>query len=91
MNADIARNRQKEQVGASSTAEINTPTGKQLSPKELYELYHQSDPSTGKPWSYKTLAAAYPGNGSDVTIMTKVNNYAANNGLLVRGQKPKRR
>ena len=91
MNADIARNRQKEQVGTSSTTEINTPAGKQLSPKELYELYHQSDPSTGKPWSYKALAAAYPGNGSDVTIMTKVNNYAANNGLLVRGQEPKRR
>ena len=91
MNADIARNRQKEQVGTSSPAEINTPAGKQLSPKELYELYHQSDPSTGKPWSYKALATAYPGNGSDVTIMTKVNNYAADNGLLVRGQDPKKR
>lgn len=91
MNADIARNRQKEQIVAASSGEVSTHTGKQLSPKELYDLYHQSDPSTGKPWSYKALAEAYPGNGSDVTIMTKVNNYAAENGLLVRGQAPKKR
>ena len=91
MNAEIARNRQKEQVVAASSNEVGAPTGKQLSPKELYDLYHQSDPSTGKPWSYKALAEAYPGNGSDVTIMTKVNNYAAENGLLVRGQAPKKR
>ena len=91
MNAEIAHNRQKEQVVAVSPNEIGTPAGKQLSPKELYDLYHQSDPSTGKPWSYKALAESYPGNGSDVTIMTKVNNYAAENGLLVRGQAPKKR
>lgn len=91
MNADIARNRQKELVNVSPIAEVGNAPGKQLSSKELYELYHQNDPSTGKPWSYEALAKAYPGNGSDVTIMTKVNNYAAENGLLVRQKKPKRR
>ena len=91
MNADIARNRQKEQVETSSSNGGNYASVKQLTPRELYELYHQSDPSSGKPWSYKTLAAAYPGNGSDVTIMTKVNNYAADNGLLVRGKAPIKR
>lgn len=91
MNLNIARNRQKEQVDVSTVAEVGNTSGKQLSHKELYDLYHQNDPSTGKPWSYEALAKAYPGNGSDVTIMTKVNNYAAENGLLVRGKEPKKR
>ena len=93
MNDAIQHNRQREQVNISngSAAAGDVQGERILSPKELYDLYHQNDPSTGKPWSYNALAEAFPGNGSDVTIIKKVNNYAADNGLLVRGQPPKRR
>ena len=97
MNAEINRNRQMEQVSVTDDGRIvaggstATSSTDMLTPKQLYELYHQNNPSTGKPWSYWELSKAYPGNGTDVTIMTKVNNYAADKGLLVRGKSPKRR
>lgn len=92
MTRAIQYNRQKEQVYVSGgTAAPVETQAKAMTPKELYDLYHQNNPSTGKPWSYKALSEAFPGNGTDVTIMTKVNNYAADNGLLVQGKPPRRR
>ncbi len=90
MNQHIRQNREKEQVNTTGGNSGSETQDRMLSPKELYDLYHQNVPGTNKLWSYMMLSKAFPGNGTDVTIMAKVNNYAADNDLLVRGKPPKR-
>lgn len=81
-NRRRAANHQAEQMQeGGSTA--TTSTGK-LTPKELYALYHQTNPSTGKPWSYRDIETGFPGNGSYNTIGAAIQKYAKDNGLEVR-------